>query len=512
MASNPHGQSRRNWRRSGLWFFLALVAVILFVAKLSGRYLGSTNFPDGTQVVLQLYTHATFHEFGQPDLRKRLQWIPAGVWNAIGYKPGFHAIIRENEPCTILWMRVKWKPERQEPIPSDLNVQSVEPDGTAYHWDLVSVYQSGPNELILPYRARALRPPGGRLKVRIVEEITQRTALQGHLGDEWQKRNADRRPPAHQMTSFLTLPNPVKSRSNSVNPLPLPQSQERDGLEATLQSIQTKPLDDGEFSVGAKFQLLWHGAEEPGGFAYYYSISTPQGEAADFRRWSSFIDRQPDDTQSIEQMARAPMRGYQAWLLNLHIISTASFPEFENERGIPLFTAPVAARWKTGKDNPQAPVPTVSPEASDAGFGIIDVWPPRALRLIVHRAPAPWFPTDWTGSDPLPFVVVAEADGKRVSLRSSGSGGGYGQYGLARYDFSVTEAPQQLAFGMDWRLERNERIVIETDSVGSIRTARIQTIPESERPKLPETIEYRLIPRHYWKFTFPVAPVDPPIR
>jgi hypothetical protein len=482
MELAEHGLSRRICRCLAPWFIPSLGAVVLFVLWLSGRVLGSTHFPDGTKVTLLRYTHGTVHELGRQDLRKRFKWIPVGFWKAIHYTPRFHAIRREGEPCTVLWMRVEWKPERQEPLPSDLQVQSVEPDGTAYPWDLMGVYKSGANELILPYRARALRPAGGSLKVRVVEQVTQRE----NMGGDFKKRNANRRPPEHQMTNLLALPNPVKGRPSQVDPLPLPQSLESNGLQAMLQSIQTKPLADGEFGVDARFQLLWHGAEELNAFRCYYSISTPEGEAAPHRRWGAFVDPMPGHTQLASGMPNAPMRGHRAWLLNLHVISTASFSELASERGIPLFAAPVAAKSSGGKGEP----PTVSPEASEAGFGIIDIWPPRGLRLVVHRMPERWFPTDWKRSDPLPFVVVAEANGKRVSLRESSTGGGYGKYGLGSYDFGVPQTPEQLA---NW-------------------TTPMQSLTPGERTGTPEAFEYFLIPRRYWKFTFPLAPVEPPRR
>lgn len=473
--------------------FAVLLALLL--ATLIGSMLwrsgplGATTFPDGTEIVFERYTSGTLHEFGRRDLRKVYKWVPAGFWTAIRYKARFYATVSEPEPCTILWVRVRWKPERQEPIPSDLHVQVVEQDGTAYPWHLARVYQPASTEFVLPYRAESLPPKGGNLKVRFVEKLEQRAAQAGHMPKDYVARNASLQPARKQKSGSLLLPNPSRAKPEVAAALPLPQVQERDGLRATLHAIRVKPRPDGEFIVEPQVELRWHGAKLENAFRHYWSISTPGGPRTEprFRLWT-FIDHMPDSPPQPHMLPTAPMRGHREWTLHLHVVSTAAFPELEKERGLPMFTAPVAAQEKTA---PNPPKPILSQEAADAGIGIADAWPPRFLRLVVHRTPERWYPVEWKSNDPLPFVVVAEAEGKRVVLRSSGAGPGYGHYGLARYDFGTSDVARRLAYGEE-------------------RASGIERTPPSERTALPETVEYRLIPRRYWSFAFVVAPAEPP--
>lgn len=454
------------------------------------RPLGSTTLPDGTEIVFEHYTHGTAHEFGSRDLRTVITWVPAGFWKMCGYKAPFHAELRQAEPCTILWVRVRWQVDRMEPWPADLHVQVVEKDGAAYSWKLVEVRRPSPREFVLPYRTDSLPMPGGRLSVRFVEKLEQRQALARHLSKEREARDEGLRPPRKQASALLSLPNPSRAKSAASTSPPLPQMREQDGLRATVSAIRVTPRADGEFMVEPQVELLWNGAKLPDAFRHYWSISTPGGPRIEpgFRLFP-FIDHMPERPAQPAQLPKAPMRGHSAWTLHLDVVTTASFPELAKEPGIPLFTAPVAARLQQGEPRPSAP--TVSPEATSAGLGIADIWPPMFLRIVVHRTPARWFPEGWKRSDPLPFVVVAEAEGKRVVLRGSSTGGGYGRYGLGSFDFGDNDFVERLAYGRD-------------------RPSGMGRLPASERPALPDTVEYRLIPRRYWKFEFVVTPPELP--
>ena len=218
---------------------------------------------------------------------------------------------------------------------------------------LSGVYRLNATELMLPYRVESLPPPGGRLSVRVVEKLEQRRASVGHLPKDEVARDAHLRPAKEQTSNTVLLPNPSRVKSTDTAPPPLPQTQEYDGLRATLRGVAVKPLGGGEFTVEPQVELRWNGGELANAFRHYWSISTPGGPRTEPGfRLSVFIDSMPEYPPQPHMLPTAPMRGHQAWTLHLNVVSTAAFPELVNERGLPLFSTPVAARRQKGAPPP----------------------------------------------------------------------------------------------------------------------------------------------------------------